>query len=176
MINKRDEFSDKTKDSLAKRAAFICSNPNCHKLTLSPCNTISDKFSYIGKVAHITAASEGGPRYDDKLTEEQRCAIENGIFLCSNCADMIDKNIGLDFSVELLKNWKNQHDTWVKEQILQQIHPTITTIDGEHKAKGKGVITGIETTEPTFFKPGTKAYAEGEGEITGTKIGPFNNK
>ena len=57
----RDDFTFKTKDTLAKRVGFLCSNPNCQMLTVGP-NSNVEKHSNIGVAAHITAASEGGPR------------------------------------------------------------------------------------------------------------------
>lgn len=167
---KRDDFDTKTIEILAKRSSYICSNPDCRSLTLCPSETDSEKYVYIGKAAHITAASENGPRYDHPLTSEQRSSIENGIFLCSNCADMIDKNNGLDFPVDLLKKWKHDHEIWVKENLNKSVYSPISVIDGEHLAKGKGDVTGIDAQEPVFFKPGTKSTAEGEGNITATRI------
>ena len=46
----------------------------------------------IGEAAHITAAAEGGPRYNPDLTPEERSSIENGIWLCKSCARMIDSD------------------------------------------------------------------------------------
>ena len=167
---KRNDFDSKTIEIIAKRASYICSNPDCRSLTLSPSETDPEKYIYIGKAAHITAASGNGPRYDPSLTPEQRSSIENGIFLCSNCADMIDKNMGLDFPVALLKKWKYNHEIWVKDNLNKSKNSPISIIDGEHHAKGKGNITGIDAQEPVFFKPGTKSSAEGEGNITATRI------
>lgn len=167
---RRDDFSSKTIEALAKRASYICSNPDCRSLTLFPSEKDSTKYVYIGKSAHITAASEDGPRYDSSLTSEQRSSIENGIFLCSNCAEMIDKNKGLDFSVDLLKEWKRNHKTWVKENLNKSLNNPLSIIDGEHYAKGKGQVIGIDAQEPVLFKPGTKSIAEGEGNITATRI------
>ncbi len=113
----RDDFDKGTVDTLAKRAAYICSNPNCRSLTISPSSENDTKFIYNGKAAHITAASKSGPRYDPEISSEERKSIRNGIFLCSNCADMIDKNDGLDFSVQLLKEWKNNHESWVSKHL-----------------------------------------------------------
>ncbi|MBU5676819.1 hypothetical protein KQI88_10350 [Alkaliphilus sp. MSJ-5] len=45
---------------MAKRVAYICSNPGCGKLTSGP-HSDSSKASIIGVAAHITAASKGGP-------------------------------------------------------------------------------------------------------------------
>jgi hypothetical protein len=74
----RDDFPQKTKETLAKRVAYHCSNPECKMLTIGP-NSDKDKASNIGVAAHITAASEGGPRYDTSITSEQRASINNGI-------------------------------------------------------------------------------------------------
>jgi hypothetical protein len=166
----RDDFSPAIKEALAKRASYICSNPDCRSLTLFPSDMDPEKYIFAGKSAHITAASEGGPRYDPSLTPEQRSSIENGIFLCSYCADMIDKNGGIDFTVSLLKEWKKNHATWIKENINKSINSPISVIDGEHYAKGKGRVIGIDAQEPVSIKPGTKSIAEGEGSITATRI------
>ncbi len=166
----RDDFSPKTIEGLAKRASYICSNPSCRCLTLCPSDENPEKYIYIGKAAHITAAAEGGPRYDSSLTKEQRESINNGIFLCSNCADMIDKNNGLDYPVELLNKWKKEHEEWVKTQLNKSPNSLITFVEGEFAAKGIGKVTGIRTRRTTVFGPGTKATAEGEGDITGLEI------
>lgn len=121
LIKNRDDFDRRTAENLAKRAAYICSNPGCRALTLSPSDVSSEKHIYIGKAAHITAASKNGPRYDSTLTSEQRRSIENAIFLCSSCADIIDRNNGLDFSVKQLKIWKSEHETWVRENLNRSV-------------------------------------------------------
>lgn len=109
----RDDFSPKVKETVRKRAAYICSNPKCRCLTLSPSGNDPEKFIYTGVVAHITAAAARGPRYDPYLTEEQRSSVDNAIHLCSTCATMIDKNQGIDFPVKLLRHWKEEHEKWV---------------------------------------------------------------
>lgn len=58
-----------------------------------------------GIAAHITAASAGGPRYDAGLTAEQRRAPENGIWLCTNCARVID-SVWQAFPTETLRTWQ----------------------------------------------------------------------
>jgi hypothetical protein len=125
-MEKRDNFDKKTVDALARRASYICSQPECKVLTICPSDTISDKYLYIGKAAHITAAASGGPRYDESLTPQQRGAIENAIFLCSSCADMIDKNNGADFSTEVLREWKLQHEGWVRRNLNKSVFSLIS--------------------------------------------------
>lgn len=166
----RDEFSRRTIEGLAKRASYICSNPSCRCLTLCPSDEDPEKYIYIGKAAHITAAAEGGPRYEPSITKDQRESINNGIFLCSNCADMIDRNNGLDYPIEILSNWKKEHEEWVKTQLNKSSNSLVTFVEGEFSAKGVGKVTGIKTQSPTVFGPGTRGTAEGEGEITGLEI------
>lgn len=100
----RDDFTKTTVDMLGKRVGYLCSNPNCKRPTVGA-NEINDKSTIIGIAAHITAASKRGPRYDDSLSIEQRRNINNGIWLCSNCANLIDKD-KKRYTVELLRDWK----------------------------------------------------------------------
>lgn len=167
---KRDEFDKIIIETIAKRASFICSNPDCRSLTLCPSEKDPEKYIYIGEVSHIIAASENGPRNDPSFISKQRSSIENGIFLCSNCANMIDKNMGLDFPVDLLRKWKDNHETWVKEHLNKSKNTPISIINGQHSARGKGTVIGIDAQEPVFFAPGTKSTVEGEGNITATRI------
>ena len=46
----------------------------------------------------------------------------------------------------------------------------MTQVDGTHKAKGEGVVTGLDIQKPVIIKPGTKSTAEGKGTITATRI------
>jgi hypothetical protein len=168
----RNDFSPSTKEAIAKRAAYICSNPGCRRLTLSPSESESNKFVYTGKAAHITAAAPGGPRYDPGLTSEERSSTKNAIFLCSTCADMIDKNQGIDYPVGLLKQWKREHEEWLAANRHKTIlgTPELTMVDGTHYAAGVGDITGIDVQGPVIFRPGTKSTAAGIGNVTATRI------
>lgn len=100
----RDDFDEKTKQVLARRVGYRCSNPNCRKLTSGP-QSDPAKAINIGVAAHITAASPGGPRFDANLSSTERKSPENGIWLCQNCGKMIDSD-DKRFSVALLKEWK----------------------------------------------------------------------
>lgn len=126
----RDNFSLPVTETLAKRAAFRCSNPVCRKSTIGPCLTDANKSVSVAVAAHITAAAPNGPRYDQSLTSPQRSSIENGIHLCSNCATRIDKNGGNDYPVPLLKQWKSDHEQWVYEQQFSDsgIHPNFNFV------------------------------------------------
>lgn len=101
----RDNFTKKTVEILAKRVGYLCSNPDCRRHTIGP-NEDLEKTTIIGVAAHITAASQGGPRFDENLTTEQRINIDNAIWLCSNCSTLIDKDKD-KYSVSQLKKWRS---------------------------------------------------------------------
>lgn len=61
----------------------------------------------VGVSAHITGAAQGGPRYDASVTPEQRADIANAIWLCQNCAKLID-NDPCRFTAEVLREWKEK--------------------------------------------------------------------
>ena len=100
----RDDFTQQTLDILAKRVGVRCSNPSCHKLTTGP-RTEEAKIVNIGVGAHITAAAPSGPRYDSSLSVDDRKSIDNGIWLCQNCAKLSD-NDPIRYTVEVLRKWK----------------------------------------------------------------------
>jgi hypothetical protein len=101
----RDDFNLKTKETLAKRVGMLCSNRKCRQLTSGP-EVDPEGAINVGVAAHITAASPGGPRYDPNLTSEQRQSIENGIWLCQNCAKLVD-NDPRRYTVTVLQQWKS---------------------------------------------------------------------
>jgi hypothetical protein len=104
----RDEFDAKTKEILPRRVGFRCSNPQCRQLTSGP-QADPAKAINIGVAAHISAASPGGPRYEPEMPPEKRRSIENGIWLCQNCAKLVD-NDEKRYPCNLLKDWKNQSE------------------------------------------------------------------
>lgn len=116
MTLNRDDFTTKTVDILAKRVGFLCSNPDCRKPTVGP-NSEKNKATIVGVAAHITAASPGGPRYDENLTTEERKDIDNGIWLCVNCSTIIDKDPKA-FPVEKLYNWKEFSENEMNKLLL----------------------------------------------------------
>ena len=100
----RDDFSVRIKDTLARRVGMQCSNPYCRRTTSGP-QSDPNKSVNIGVAAHITAASARGPRYVPTLSKRERSSIENGIWLCQNCAKLVDSD-EKRFTVELLRQWK----------------------------------------------------------------------
>jgi hypothetical protein len=110
-----DDFSDLVKKTLAARVGNLCSNPDCRALTSGPQENPAKALN-IGVGAHITAASVGGPRYDPDLLTEERSGPTNGIWLCQNCAKLVD-NDPARFTVELLRQWKSSAESEARTRI-----------------------------------------------------------
>lgn len=100
----RDDFSAEVKRTAANRVNIRCSNPECVTTTSGP-QLDPAKSLNIGVAAHITAASIGGPRYDTSLSAQERKLATNAIWLCQNCAKLVD-NDEQRFPESLLRRWK----------------------------------------------------------------------
>ena len=104
-MSRDNDFSAATKRLIAQRSGYVCEYPNCLAPTSGP--AIDGKRSVnIGEAAHITAASENGPRFDPTLTAEERQDVENGIWMCSTHATLIDRDVER-FPTEKLRDWKS---------------------------------------------------------------------
>jgi hypothetical protein len=99
----RDDFRQPVIRIIAQRAGYRCSNPSCLRPTIAPDG--GDNTANIGVAAHITAAAEGGPRYDPDSTSEERTSAENGIWLCQTCSRLIDVDTASHQTVQL-REWK----------------------------------------------------------------------
>lgn len=108
----RDDFSQKTVLQIAKRAGFLCSFPTCRTPTIGATSDGEGEIN-IGTAAHICAAAPGGPRYDDKMSQEERSSAKNGIWMCRDHGKAIDST-DPEFTVERLREWKMQAeiDSW----------------------------------------------------------------
>lgn len=115
----RDDFTSATKDLLARRVAFRCSNPGCRKPTSGPQADPAGSVN-IGVAAHITAASPDGPRYAATLTSEERSAPDNGIWLCQSCAKLVD-NDPLRYTVDTLRDWRQQAEAAAARELEQRL-------------------------------------------------------
>jgi hypothetical protein len=87
----RDNFNQPTKTEISLRAADFCSNPRCLRLTAGPRSSVLRGLA-TGDAAHICAASPGGPRFDADQSEAERRSAANGLWLCRECRDMVDKD------------------------------------------------------------------------------------
>ena len=125
----RDEFTARDRQVLAERSAFICNNPECRRTTIGP-HSNPNRSSSVGVAAHICGAASGGPRYDPEQTPEQRADPSNGIWLCHNCSDSVDKDPAR-FTAVALRTWKQQHDLYLATQNSKR-RPAAVRVSGGH--------------------------------------------
>ncbi len=123
----RDDFNVKTKQLLAERVGYRCSNPHCLQLTSGPHNDIQKSVN-VGVAAHITAASPGGPRYDPSLSSEERRSAKNGIWLCQKCAKLID-NDSQRYTFAVLDTWKQRAEELAIREIESGVSKSHSSFD-----------------------------------------------
>lgn len=141
MGSERDEFPRPVRDTLAKRAGQRCSNPDCSAITSGP-HEDETKAVNLGVAAHITAAAPGGPRYNQRISQEERASSSNAIWLCQYCAKLIDSDTRR-FSEERLTIWKRKHEEFIKKEMISR------SPDADSR-KGIGIlnISTIYTNSP----------------------------
>jgi hypothetical protein len=76
----------------------------------------------VGVAAHISAAAAGGPRYDPTLSPEQRSDISNAIWLCQNCAKLVD-NDPQYYTIEVLRLWKSLAEAVARTEVGKTLAP-----------------------------------------------------
>lgn len=130
----RDEFNLKTKNTLAGRVGYRCSNPNCGAPTHGP-QKGSTGVVNLGEAAHITAASPLGARFNPDLSAQERKDFDNGIWLCRPCAKKID-NDRARFTEAILRQWKRTAEERADREVG---HPRSLEI------KGSTVRTWLDT-------------------------------
>ena len=114
----RQNFSASTIRTIAQRAAYLCSNPNCRCLT-----TTADKgksgVEMIGEAAHIIAATADGPRGQEALAKygiPGVASLENAIWLCSIHHKQIDDHPNA-YPVETLLAWKKDVEAFTRRHL-----------------------------------------------------------
>jgi len=131
----RDDFPEEAKRVISNRASLICSNPDCGSTTGGPQDDPTKALN-IGVAAHITAASPGGPRYDSALTPDQRSSANNGLWLCQNCAKLVDNDSSF-YDTELLRAWKKIREHSALHSIGQtRQRPVETESEKKHREIG----------------------------------------
>ena len=139
----RDDFSEEVKRKLAGRAGHFCSNLNCRQPTSGP-SEAAKAVTNVGVAAHITAASACGPRYDPSLTQEQRSDLDNGVWLCQNCAKRVDNDVAR-FPEALLRAWKTDAEHRARNSVGRTA-PERAESESERKARGIRPWTGKSIT------------------------------
>ncbi len=110
-----DRFKSAVINTLAKRAANICSNPDCGAITSGPADDPQQSVS-VGEAAHIYGAHQGSARYEPTMLSEARSDITNAVWLCRNCHKMVDDDESR-FPAGLLFEWRREHERHMAERL-----------------------------------------------------------
>lgn len=68
----------------------------------------------VGEEAHIVAEADDGPRGNDEMPKSERNSYANIILLCPTHHTFIDKEEGVHYSVEFLREMKRNHEALVR--------------------------------------------------------------
>lgn len=105
----RAEFSNGVRTTIAGRAGYRCSYPDCGKVTIGP-GAGPEDITSIGVASHIYAASEGGPRGQGELSDAELADIGNAIWLCEDHARLVDANRGEKYLPSVLLGYRDLHE------------------------------------------------------------------
>ena len=164
---KKAEFTDKTKRTLAGRAGYQCSFPDCQLFLIGP-HSDGEKTVSLGVAAHIKGAALGSARYDESQTDEERKHISNGIWMCQNHSVQIDNDENL-YPLEKLLEWRRKREESARSEFASKANlPQMPTsfarpedrhrLDTDGKYRSNGLIVS--------FDP----WKSFEGEITMVKL------
>jgi hypothetical protein len=100
-----------------------CEFPGCNKYLWRDGLTLSeDNFSHM---AHIVAATPGGPRGDRILSAEMAKDFDNLILVCFDHSKQVDGINKDNYSIEELQKYKQSHEDRIRRQT--ELYPNATT-------------------------------------------------
>ncbi len=112
----RDRVPPAQEKVLLARSGNKCAYPGCAlDLTIDP-KADGDRPKATGKVAHIAAASPGGPRYDPNMSPAERGSAQNLIYLCGPHHDAVDTQLAHHTRTFLLET-KRAHEEAVERAV-----------------------------------------------------------
>jgi hypothetical protein len=107
-------------------AAGLCAFPDCRARCIVD-STDYDEAKVIGKIAHIVAHGDEGPRADRSVSLDQRDCYDNWLLLCPTHHDTVDVQPNT-YSVIILREWKSSHEGWVRST-LSAAMPVISFVE-----------------------------------------------
>lgn len=116
-----------------------CAFPGCAERILSSEGVL------VGELAHIRAAAAGGPRFDERMSNEDRRAANNLMLLCANHHKVIDRDADA-WPVQALTTMKARHESkfaTAPEKIRESILD-VTETDRVQRPANLGRLLGGE--------------------------------
>lgn len=100
-------------------SAGRCAFPGCRTCCIEP-GTKFDAEVITGKIAHIVAHSDNGPRSDLSMSLADRDSYPNWILLCAVHHDIVDGQPNT-YTVAELRSWKEEHEQWVATMLASNM-------------------------------------------------------
>lgn len=160
----RDRVPAAQEKVVISRSGNRCAYPGCGlDLTIDPLAE-GDRPKATGKVAHIAAASPGGPRFDPKMTAAERGSAENLIYLCGPHHDAVDTQLQYH-TREFLLEAKHVHEAAVERAVRSAL--------GEVSYEELSVVcTVIASSATTLQALGVELAVPLQEKIELNKLGP----
>jgi len=128
--------TESTKKQILAASGNQCAFPVCSRTIVN-----REHGVLVGKIAHIKAQSEGGPRFDADQTGAENCSANNLLALCGEHHDIIDARED-SFTVEILTEMKKEHEDKIEKSADRSwIKPPNSITGGS-----KGTIKGFQQT------------------------------
>lgn len=144
MTAKRGTISSNVYKNLFAHSGNCCAFDGC----TNP--IFEDDGTLTGECCHIEAASEKGPRYNSKQSNEERNGYNNLIMLCSRHHKIIDSDPN-KYTVEYLKELKSKHE---KKYLANQLALTSEMLKQLELESNKywNELKEFELSDTTGFK------------------------
>ncbi len=115
------DYTRATVMMLAHLSGGMCYRPGCPEIVL---RNVDGEAHLIVEIAHIHAAHRGGPRYIERMTDDQRRHISNLLLLCDPDHDLVDKD-EQTYTATTLRRWKTQREANPREALkrLREVSP-----------------------------------------------------
>jgi hypothetical protein len=96
-----------------------CAFPGCRTVLVEDA-TPHDSKTVLGKIAHIVADSDRGPRADPSMPTDVRRRESNLVLLCGVHHDVVDGQPN-SYTVAELQTWKVDHVEWVRSRLTDAV-------------------------------------------------------
>lgn len=143
-------FIPKTIRNIQERSAFICNNPLCRKLTVKASNDSETASDILGEAAHIYPAAKNWARYDSTILSPFIKSQKNAIWLCRECAKLIDRN-PKKYTVEVLFNWKTDLEVYVQNLTTQDSRLRQLRLTLNNSLSAMRILTALPGPGPNSF-------------------------
>lgn len=102
------QYSAGTRAALFAFCGGTCYWPGCREPVLS---FVDNEYVVALQICHIRGLKPTSARYDPGMTDEQRNAFSNLIFLCHPHHVVVDRTQVKKFPVETLQEWKRERES-----------------------------------------------------------------